>query len=58
MLSLGDIIKIVSQNNDSYNNKIYYIKYLDEDIRLVNEDEIVNLKIEEEKLLDDYSIER
>ena len=56
-LSLGDIIKVISPDNDSYDKKIYYIEYLDnEDIRLVNEYEIVNLKIEDGKLLNNYLI--
>ena len=56
-LSLGDIIKVISPDNDSYDKKIYYVEYLDdEDIRLVNEYEIVNLKIEDGKLLENYLI--
>ena len=56
-LSLGDIIKVISPDNDSYDKKIYYVEYLDdEDIRLVNEYEIVNLKIEDGKLLENYFI--
>ena len=46
-LSLGDIIRVVSPNND-INNKIFYIEYLDESIIIiVNENIVKELIIKE-----------
>ena len=56
-LFLGDIIRIVSPNNSKYDNKIYFIEYLDDEmIKIVNSDEVDILHLGENGELSDYSI--
>ena len=56
-LFLGDIIRIISPNNSKYDNKIYFIEYLDNEIiKIVNSDEIDILHLGENGELSDYSI--
>ncbi len=54
-LQLGQIIKLISPNNENYNNKIYIIDYLDENlIKITDENkEHISLKINEGKIIDE-----
>ena len=54
-LELGQIIKIISPENDNYNNKIYIIDYLDENLMKITDEskEQTSLKINEGKIIDE-----
>ena len=56
-LGLGDIIRIVSPNNDKYNDKTYYIEYIDQkEIKIVNKQGLEILYLGETGELTDHSI--
>ena len=54
-LELGHIIKIISPNNEEYNNKIYIIDYLDENLMKITDENKENssLKLNEGKVIDE-----
>ena len=57
-LQLGDIIKLISTSNESINNKIYYIKFINnKKIKLLSPDEEFILDISEEGKILEESID-
>lgn len=53
-LQLGDIIRITSLKNEKYNNKIFLIKYISNDIiQIINKNNTYDLTIENNKLTDE-----
>ena len=56
-LRLGDVIRIVAPTNDTYDNKIYYIDYIDEkSIKIINKTQTDILYLGETGELTDHSI--
>ena len=53
-LQLGDIIRITSLKNEKYNNKLFFIKYISNDIiEIINKNNTYQLTIENNKLTDE-----
>ena len=53
-LQLGDTIRIISPKNTNYDNKKFYIKYIDSDkLIIINKNESYTLNINENKLSDE-----
>ena len=53
-LQLGDVIRIISPKNTNYDNKKFYIKYVDTDkVMIINKNESYTLNINEHKLSDE-----
>ena len=53
-LQLGDIIRITSLKNEKYNDKIFLIKYISNDIiQIINKNNTYDLTIENNKLTDE-----
>jgi hypothetical protein len=56
-LRLGDVIRIIAPTNDSYDNKIYYIDYIDEkSIKIINKTQTDILYLGETGELTEHSI--